>query len=63
MKLGFDVPDPVLQEVVASKPGVIEYILNHFKKKVYIHTYMYTVYLIMQFFKLITRILLFYLHR
>ncbi|XP_019855022.1 PREDICTED: sperm flagellar protein 1-like [Amphimedon queenslandica] len=34
MKLGFDVPDPVLQEVVASKPGVIEYILNHFKKKI-----------------------------
>ena len=41
MKLGFDVPDPVLQEVVASKPGVIEYILNHFKKKV--HSYVYSV--------------------
>lgn len=34
MKLGFEVPDALLHDVVASKPGVIEYILNHFKKKV-----------------------------
>ena len=34
MKLGFEVPDALLHDVVASKLGVIEYILNHFKKKV-----------------------------
>ena len=34
MKLGVNVPDELLQDVVACKPGVIEYILNHLKSKV-----------------------------
>jgi hypothetical protein len=38
-KLEFEVPDQVLQEIVHSQPGVIEYLLSHFKKKVEHHIY------------------------
>ncbi len=34
-KLDLCVPDELLQSVAAAKPGVIEYILDHLKSKVY----------------------------